>query len=96
MSEKVSQQFKHAPSVQQVEQADDDETVLSKILDQLEHVGQSGVEQLMKDLRLYANPKGGRRLKSAISDGMIDVTDDGDLKINSYGHRMARILKERH
>lgn len=96
MPENPIRQVKQAPVSQQVEQTDDDQTVLSKILDQLEQVGQSDVESLMKNLRLYTNPKGGRRLKSAISDGMIDVTDSGDLKINSYGHKMARILKERH
>lgn len=96
MSENSFRQVKQAPISQQVEQTDDDQTVLSKILDQLELSGQSDVESLMTSLRLYANPKGGHRLKSAISDGMIDVTDDGHLKINSYGHKMARILKERH
>ena len=96
MSENSFRQVKQAPVSQQVEQTDYDQTVLSKILDQLELSGQSDVESLMTSLRLYANPKGGHLLKSAISDGMIDVTDDGHLKINSYGHKMARILKERH
>ena len=96
MSENSFRQVKQAPVSQQVEQTDYDQTVLSKILDQLELSGQSDVESLMTSLRLYANPKGGHRLKSTISDGMIDVTDDGHLKINSYGHKMARILKERH
>lgn len=77
----------------QVGQFDDDKTVLGKILTQLDQSGPSDVRSLMETLQLHQNPKGSRRLKSAIADGMIDVTASGDLKVNSFGARMADLLK---